>query len=153
MWFWPATGQVVPIGGLPLQRSGYQFIRAAGGWAVQASPGAPAVCSRCAGPGRAVYFLADRERSVTRVGLAEAVAPGTAGALWLTSYPPDADLRTAAGMAKEVSITGRQLRPQLRLPAGYLIEQGTDHGLLLAPVAQRLGNDGRQVVGSSRSAA
>ena len=40
-WFWPATGQVVPIGGLPPQRSGYQFIRTAGGWAVQASPGAP----------------------------------------------------------------------------------------------------------------
>jgi len=31
VWYWPATGQVVPIGGLPLQRSGYQFIRAAGG--------------------------------------------------------------------------------------------------------------------------
>ena len=76
---------------------------------------------------------------MTRAGLAEAVAPGTAGALWLTSYPPDADLRTAAGMAKEVSITGRQFRPQLRLPAGYLIEQGTDHGLLLAPVVQRPG--------------
>jgi len=31
VWFWPATGQVMPIGGLPPQRSGYQFIRAAGG--------------------------------------------------------------------------------------------------------------------------
>jgi len=67
------------------------------------------------------------------------VAPGTAGALWLTSYPPDADPRAAAGMAREVSIAGRQLGPQLRLPAGYLIEQGTDRGLLLAPVAQRPG--------------
>ena len=111
MWYWPATGQVVPIGGLPLQRSGYQFIRAAGGWAVQAAPGAKAVCGSCAGP-RRVYFLADRGRSVTQAGLADAVAPGTAGALWLTSYPPDADPRTAAGMAREVSIAGRQLGPQ-----------------------------------------
>jgi hypothetical protein len=138
VWYWPATGQVVPIGGLPLQRSGYQFIRAAGGWAVQAAPGAQAVCGSCAGP-RRVYFLADRGRSVTQAGLADAVAPGTAGALWLTSYPPDADPRTAAGMAREVSIAGRQLGPQLKLPAGYLIEQGTGRGLLLAPVAQRQG--------------
>ena len=138
VWYWPATGQVIPIGGLPLQQSGYQFIRAAGGWAVQAAPGAQAVCGSCAGP-RRVYFLADRGRSVTQAGLADAVAPGTAGALWLTSYPPDADPRTAAGMAREVSIAGRQLGPQLRLPAGYLIEQGTDRGLLLAPVAQRPG--------------
>jgi hypothetical protein len=73
------------------------------------------------------------------VGRADAVAPGTVGALWLTSYPPDAEPRTAAGMAREVSITGRPLGPQLRLPAGYLIEQGTDRGLLLAPVAQDSG--------------
>ena len=138
VWYWPATGQVVPIGGLPPQQSGYQFIRAAGGWAVQAAPGAQAVCGSCAGS-RRVYFLADRGRSVTQAGLADAVAPGTAGMLWLTSYPPDADPRTAAGMAREVSIAGRQLGPQLRLPAGYLIEQGTDRGLLLAPVAQRPG--------------
>ena len=139
VWFWPATGQVVPIGGLPPQRSGYEFIRASGGWAVQAGPGAQAVCGSCAGPQRAVYFLADRGRSVTRAGLADAVAPGAAGALWLTSYPPGADPRTAAGMAREVSIAGRPLGPQLRLPAGYLIEQGTDRGLLLAPVAPQPG--------------
>jgi hypothetical protein len=139
VWFWPATGQVVPIGGLPLQRSGYEFIRAAGGWAVQADPAAQAACASCAGPPRAVYFLADRGRSVTRVGLADAVAPGAGGALWLTSYPSDAEPRTATGMAREVSITGRPLGPQLRLPAGYLIEQGTDRGLLLAPVAQDSG--------------
>ena len=39
VWYWPATGRVIPIGGLPLQQSGYQFIRAAGGWAVQVSFG------------------------------------------------------------------------------------------------------------------
>jgi len=138
-WFWPGTGQVVPIDGLPPQRSGYQFIRAAGGWAVLAGPGIHAGCGRCAGPRRAVYFLADHAPSVTRVGLADAVAPGGAGGLWLTSYPPGADPGTAAGTAREVSIAGRPLGPQLRLPAGYLIEQGTGRGLLLAPAAPRPG--------------
>ena len=88
MWFWPATGQMAPIGGLPPQRSGYQFVRAAGGWAVQASPRAQAVCGSCTGPPRAVYFLADRGRSATRAGLADAVAPGVPGTIWLNSYPP-----------------------------------------------------------------
>ena len=139
VWFWPATGQVTPIGGLPPQRSGYQFIRAAGGWAVQAKPGAQAVCGSCAGPQRAVYFLADRGRSATRAGLADAVAPGVPGTLWLTSYPPDADPRTATGEAQEVSTAGRRLGPQFRLPAGYLIKQGTSRGLLLTPVGPRAG--------------
>lgn len=138
-WFWPATGHEVPIGGLPRQRSGYQFIRVAGGWAVQASPAAPALCASCAGPPRPVYFLADSGQSVTRVGLANAVAPGTAGALWLTRYPPGADPRTAAGMAREVSVAGRSSGSPVSLPAGYLIEQGTGRGLLLAPVARRPG--------------
>jgi hypothetical protein len=138
-WFWPATGRVAPIGGLPRQPSGYQFVRTTGGWAVQAGLADQAGCGLCAGPRRAVYFLADHAQAVTQVGLADAVAPGAVGALWLTSYPSDAEPRTAAGMAREVSITGRPLGPQLRLPAGYLIEQGTDHGLLLAPVAQDSG--------------
>jgi hypothetical protein len=138
-WFWPGTGQVVPIGGLPPQRSGYEFTRAAGGWAIQAGPGTQAGCGACAGPRRAVYFLADGAQSVTRVGLADAVAPAGAGALWLTSYPPGADPRTAAGTAREVSIAGAPLGPQLRLPAGYVIEQATDRGLLLAPAAPQPG--------------
>jgi hypothetical protein len=138
-WFSPGTGQVMPIGGLPPQRPGYQFIRAAGGWAVQASPGAQALCGSCAGPQRAVYFLTDRGRSATRAGLANAVAPGVPGTLWLTSYPPGADPRTAAGVAREVGITGRRLGTQVRLPAGYLIEQGTSRGLLLAPADRRAG--------------
>lgn len=138
-WFWPGTGQMVPIGGLPPQRPGYEFIRAAGGWAVQAGSETQASCDTCAGPRRAVYFLADRAQSATRVGLADAVAPAAAGALWLTSYPPDADRHTAAGTAREVSTAGAPLGPQLRLPGGYLIEQATDRGLLLAPVAPRTG--------------
>ncbi|HEY2575101.1 MAG TPA: hypothetical protein VGI74_02225, partial [Streptosporangiaceae bacterium] len=138
-WFWPRTGQAVPIGGLPPQRSGYQFTRTAGGWAVQAGPGTQAGCGSCAGPPRAVYFLADRAQSVTQVGLADEVAPGAAGALWLTSYPTGADPGTAAGTAREVSITGVPLGPQLQLPAGYLITQATGRGLLLAPAAPRPG--------------
>jgi len=136
---------VVPIGGLPPQRSGYQFIRAAGGWAVLAGPGIQAGCGSCAGPRRAVYFLADHAPSVTRVGLADTVAPGAAGALWLTSYPPDAAPGTAAGTAQEVNIAGRPLGPQLRLPPGYRIEQATDRGLLLAPVAPRPGRTADQL--------
>ncbi len=138
-WFWPGTGQVVPIGGLPPQRSGYQFIRAVGGWAIQAGPSTQADCRTCAGPPHAVYFLADDARSVTRVGVADAAAPAAAGALWLTSYPRDADPSTAAGTAREVSSTGAPLGPPLRLPAGYLIEQATDRGLLLARAAPEAG--------------
>jgi hypothetical protein len=139
VWFWPATGQVMPIGGLPPQRSGYQFIRTAGGWAVQAGPEAQAVCGGCAGPPRTVYFLADGGRSAIQAGLADAVASGVPGTLWLTSYPQAANPRTAAGVAREVSIAGRPLGPQVRLPAGYLIEQGTSRGLLLAPAAPQAG--------------
>ena len=128
-WFSPDSGQVMPIGGLPAQRSGYEFVRAAGGWAVQAA------CGSCAGPPHAVYFLADAGQSVARAGLANAVAPGVPGTLWLTSYPAG----TAAGVAREVSVTGRPLGTQVRLPSGYLIEQGTSRGLLLAPAAPQAG--------------
>jgi hypothetical protein len=40
---------MVLIGDLPPQRSGYEFIRAVGGWAVQARPGTQADCDTCAG--------------------------------------------------------------------------------------------------------
>jgi len=135
MWYYPATGRTAPIGGLPRQQAGYQFVRAADGWAVQASPDVRAACAGCAGPLRTVYFLADSGQSVTRVGLANAVAPGAAGTLWLTSYPAGADPRTAAGLAREVSRAGRPSGSRVTLPAGYLIERGTSRGLLLAPLA------------------
>jgi hypothetical protein len=138
-WFSPGTGQTAPIGGLPAERSGYQFIHAAGGWAIAADPAARTACGSCAGPPGTVYFLADGGRSVTRVGLADAVAPAADGALWLTSYPADADPSTAAGTAREVSTAGAPLGPRLGLPAGYQIVQGTDSGLLLALVAPRPG--------------
>jgi hypothetical protein len=136
-WFSPGTGRMSPIAGLPAEKSGYQFTRAAGGWAMQADPAVGTGCGGCAGPARAVYFLADGARSVTRVGLAYAVAPAADGALWLTSYPPDADPGTAAGTAQEVSTAGAPFGPRLGLPAGYQIVQATERGLLLAPVAPR----------------
>jgi hypothetical protein len=139
-WFWPATGRLRRIGGLPPQPSGYQFTRVPGGWAVQANSGAQPGCGSCAGPLRSVYFLADHAGAVTLVGLADAVAPGvTAGALWLTSYPPGADARTAAGTAREVSVAGVPLGRSRTLPAGFVIDQATDRGLLLAPVVPRAG--------------
>jgi hypothetical protein len=144
-WFSPGTGQTVPVGGLPPQRSGYEFIPGAGGWAVQAALGPQAGCGNCAGPPRAVYFLADHAQTVTRVGTANAVAPAAAGALWLTTYPPGAGQATAVGTAHEVSTAGAPLGPQFRLPPGYLIEQATGRGLLLAPAAPRPGTTAWQL--------
>ncbi len=142
-WFWPATGRVKPIGGLPRDSSGYQFTAMAGGWAVQAGSGAQPGCGGCAGVPRPVYFLGYRAQSVTEVGLADAVAPGaTPGTVWLTSYPPDAQTSAAAALAREVSVTGAPLGPQLKLPAGYAIDQATGQGLLLAPVLPRPGAAG-----------
>ena len=135
-WFSPASGRFAQIGGLPADRSGYRFIRVAGGWAVQASAAPPAGCGSCAGPLVPVWFLGDGARSVSRVGTASLVAPAaTAGAVWLTSYAPGVNMATAAGVAREFGATGALTRP-VRLPSGYAIDQGTDRGLLLAPVGQ-----------------
>ena len=138
-WFWPATGRTEPIG-LPPDGSGYQFTGVVGGWAIQAGAAAQPGCSGCAGPPRPVYFLGNHAQSVTRVGLANAVAPGaTPGAVWLTSFPPGADAGTAAGTAREVSVSGTPLGSAVTLPPGYVIDQATDRGLLLAPAVQRPG--------------
>jgi len=138
-WFSPASGRSELIAGLPADPSGYQLTRVVGGWAVQASAAPPAGCRSCAGPPRPVWFLADGARSVTRVGLADLVAPAaTAGAVWLTSYAPGVNTATAAGTAREASATGALTQP-VRLPPGYMVDQGTDRGLLLAPVSPRLG--------------
>jgi hypothetical protein len=135
LWFLPASGRSEPIGGLPADKSGYQFTRVVGGWAVQASPASPAACGSCAGTPTPVWFLADGGRSVTRVGTANLVAPAAAGgAVWLTSYAPGANMTTGAGTAWEADATGEPTRP-VKLPRGYGIDQGTDRGLLLAPVA------------------
>lgn len=139
-WLWPATGRTRLIGGLPREKSGYAFIRVGGGWAVQAGTAARPGCGSCTNMQLPVYFLADRAQSAIRVGTADQVAPAaTAGALWLTSYPPGADLSTAAGAAREVSVGGAPRGPVVRLPAGYVIYRATDRGLLLTPAIQRPG--------------
>ena len=138
-WFSPASGRSKKIGGLPADRSGYQFIRVTGGWAVQAATTVPAGCGNCAWPPSPVWLLADGARSASRVGAASLVAPAaTAGAVWLTSYPPGANMTTAAGTAHEAGAAGALTRP-VRLPPGYAIDRGTDRGLLLAPVGQQPG--------------
>ncbi len=136
-WLWLGTGHEQPIGGLPRDESGYQFNRVPGGWAVQAGSDATVRCGSCAGPQVPVYFLADGARSATRLGTANQVAPGASvRALWLTSYPAGADMRTTAAIAQEVSVTGVPSGPAFRLPVGYALDQATDRGLLLIPTAQ-----------------
>ena len=93
-----------------------------------------------------VWFLADGAQSVTRVGTANQVAPAaTAGALWLTSYPLGANAGTAAGTAREVSLAGAPLGAPVRLPPGYVIDQATRRGLLLAPVIPRPGTSAERL--------
>ena len=146
-WFSPAAGRSALIGGLPTDSAGYQFIRAGGGWVVQAGTagetgtGGETGCGGCAVPSLPVWFLADGARSATRVGTANRVTPAaTAGAVWLTTYPPGADPDTAARTAREVSLAGVPLGPPVKLPTGYVIYQATDRGLLLAPVSQPPGS-------------
>jgi hypothetical protein len=142
-WLSPATGNVSTIAGLPRDSSGYQFIRVAGGWAVQAGSGARrgrAGCGMCAGRPLPVYFLGGAARPANPVGAADQVAPGAAaGTMWLTSYPAGADMTRVSGAAREVSASGAALGPPVRLPAGYAIVQATDRGLLLTPVARQAG--------------
>jgi hypothetical protein len=136
-WLWLATGHQQRIGGLPRDESGYQFTRVPGGWAVQAASDGPFRCGSCAGPAVPVYFLADGAQAATRIGTADQVAPGASPrALWLTTYPAGGDMRSAAATARQVSVTGAPAGPPVRLPAGYRIDQATDRGLLLAPMAQ-----------------
>jgi hypothetical protein len=112
------------------------FIRLSGGWAIEPGPAAPVGCAGCTGLPVPIYFLADRAPMATMIGTASQVAPGaTAGALWLTTYPPHAGPRTAVGTAREVTSTGALAAPPLRLPAGYQIDHATSRGLLLAQIA------------------
>lgn len=134
-WLWPGTGRSAPIGGLPGDRSGYAFLRVGGGWAIQLNPSAAAACGQCESSPLPVYFLADSASAAERVSMAEQVAPAAAAhALWLTGRRPGTGPRSGE-VAREFSVAGTALGPQVRLPADYLIAQGTDHGLLLSPRA------------------
>ena len=130
-WLSVGDGRTEPIGGLPGSGNGYQLFRIVGGWAAQPFPSGNPSCGECAPPPLPVYYVADGARVASRIGVAEFTAPaGTAGALWLISYRRDAKMSTAAS-AQEVSVTGAALGPRLRLPAGYVIDEGTRAGLLL----------------------
>jgi hypothetical protein len=139
----PAAGRLQVIGGLPANRAGYQFTPVGGGWAIQPTAARPvprAVCDTCAGTPQPVYFLPERGRSASLAAPADAVAPAaTSQAMWLTTYPRGVSLQLAAGTAREVGPAGRLLRAAVRLPAGFMIVQGTVRGLLLAPAAPRPG--------------
>jgi hypothetical protein len=133
-WFYPATGRSETIGGLSANAAGYQFTRVGGGWAVQANE---TTCGDCDTVPTPVWFLANGAKSATPVGNANLVAPAAdADALWLTSYFPTANTATAAGTAREVSLAGAPLGRSVSLPAGSVIVQATDRGLLLAPANQ-----------------
>jgi len=120
-----------PIRGLPPVAS-YQLIAIAGGWAAQPFPSGDAGCDTCAHGPLPVYYVADGAPAASRIGAADYAAPAaTPGALWLVKYRRGADMRTAVGAAQEISVTGATLGPRLKLPAGYVIDQGTRTGLLL----------------------
>lgn len=132
-WLSVATGRIDPVRGLPGNGNSYQLFRVAGGWAVQPFPPGNG-CTSCAPRPLPVYYLTDRSPTVRRLGAADFTAPAAgAGALWLISYHPGANMRTAAATAQQVSITGQPLGPRLTLPAGYVIDQATRTGLLLVP--------------------
>lgn len=134
-WFWPATGRVQVIGGLPANYSGYMFTRLNGGWAVAPASVDPVSCSGCIGLPVPVYYLADDAWSAEAVGTADQVAPAVGvGAMWLTTYATNVDPRAIGGTAREVSGTGRTVIPPISLPVGYEIDQATSRGLLLAPI-------------------
>lgn len=149
-WFWPTNGRVAPILGLPQDRSGYVFTRVVGGWAIQPDPSGragcfnctssapssgPAGCGDCSGRSAQVFYLPDGAWRASLVGRASLVAPAaTKGAIWLTTYPAAADLARAPGIAQQYTGSGDVIGPEVRLPAGYGIAQGTTHGLLLMPL-------------------
>jgi hypothetical protein len=133
-WLSVATGRIDPVRGLPANGNSYQLFRVAGGWAVQPFPPANTGCTGCAPRPLPVYYLADGSPAVRRLGAADFTAPAaSAGALWLISYRPGADMGTAAATAQQVSVTGQALGRRLTLPAGYVIDQATRAGLLLVP--------------------
>ena len=135
-WFWPATGRVAPILGLPSDPSGYIFTRLDGGWAMQPNPPGPMRCGNCVGPPAPVFYLADHAQRAITVGSSNFVAPAAVtGQMWLTAYPPDANLGRTAGVAQAYDGSGAKVGAPVILPPGYAITQGTKHGLLLVSLS------------------
>jgi hypothetical protein len=131
-WLLLPSGEKEQIGGLPARGNGYQLFAITGGWIAQPFPPGTLGCDNCAASPLPVYYIADGSQAARRIGTADITAPAAApGTLWLVNYPRGANMGTAAGIAQEVSVAGTVLGPRLRLPAGYVIDQGTRAGLLL----------------------
>ena len=142
-WFWPASGRVERVSGLPDSPAGYSVTRALGGWVVQAAPPSGPMCTSCTTPPPPVYFIADRAGAAVPLGVATTVAPAAQpAAAWLTtsvvSVSGGAPGRVS-GIAHEVKAGGVMTGPGVRLPAGYVIVTGTARGLLLAPAVSAPG--------------
>lgn len=131
-WFWPAKGRIRPITGLPGDRYGYAFTRVGGGWAVLPDE----VGSASFGPAVPVFYLPNGSGTADMIGVADQVASAaTSHALWLTNYPPHANLTEAIGVAQEFTTNGLSVGRPVLLPAGYELMRGTKRGLLLQAVA------------------
>jgi hypothetical protein len=139
-WLWVATGRTAPIRGLPRRAGGYQLIQVANGWAALPFPRYDSSCPNCAPRPMPVYYIANGSREASRLGAADFVAPAaTTDAVWLVSYRAGAVMPTTSGTAQELSVAGTALGPRRRLPPGWVIDQGTSSGLLLAPEYTRAG--------------
>lgn len=142
-WFWPASGRIRRVGGLPDSPAGYSVTRALGGWVIQAAPPAGPMCTSCTTPPPPVYFLPDLAADAVPLGVATTVAPAAQPrAAWLTTNVVSVSggaPGSLSGIAHEVRAGGTMAGPGIRLPAGYVIVTGTARGLLLAPAVRSFG--------------
>jgi hypothetical protein len=139
-WLSSATGSIETIAGLPRASRGdwYDITSLPGGWTASLVAASPVCANDCPGARATVYFIADGSAAARRVGLAQEVAPGAASTrMWLETYPrASADVATAPVTAQQVTDTGQRVGRPVRLPAGYVIDQGVGSNLLLTPVSQ-----------------
>ncbi len=143
-WLSSATGSIETIAGLPRTSRGgwYDITSLQGGWTARPVAASPACANDCPGARATVYFIADGSAAARRVGLAQEVAPGAASTtMWLETYPrASADVATTPVTAQQVTDTGQRVGRPVRLPAGYVIDQGVGSDLLLTPVSQGPGS-------------
>ncbi len=143
-WFWPASGRVKRVRGLPDSTAGYSITRAVGGWVIQAAPPSGPMCTSCTTPPPPVYFLPGRAATAVPLGVATSVAPAARPrAAWLTTDVVNVSggaPGSVSGIAHEVRAGGVMTGPGLRLPAGHVIVTGTARGLLLAPAMRSPGD-------------
>jgi hypothetical protein len=143
-WLSSATGSIETIAGLPRSSGGgwYDITSLQGGWTASLVAASPACANDCPGARATVYFIADGGTAARRVGLAQEVAPGAGSTtMWLETYPrASSDVATTPVTAQQVTDTGQRVGRPVRLPAGYVINQGVGSDLLLTPVSQGPGS-------------